>query len=196
MFQRVHPDDRDRVRAEVRARGGREKRLSIGFRIVLPDGTVKHLEIHPPTCVLRKRGTGRDCRYTDRRDGTQARRGSTAGERRRSFATTPRPPPIGFGKIGIRTTNSTLLTESCVWVRNSATATRPGVSGITLSDLETSRRNGGCLRQLLDLRRGSRSATSYILLGASVSGVNVKPAASQCLTPTENSWLSRHRLRS
>jgi PAS domain S-box-containing protein len=43
-FQRVHPDDRDRMRAEVE-RVLREKRGSLNeFRIVLPDGTVKHLE--------------------------------------------------------------------------------------------------------------------------------------------------------
>jgi PAS domain S-box-containing protein len=43
-FQRVHPSDRDRMRAEVE-RALREKRGSLSeFRIVLPDGRVKHLE--------------------------------------------------------------------------------------------------------------------------------------------------------
>ncbi|MEH2488803.1 ATP-binding protein [Bradyrhizobium sp. AZCC 2230] len=44
VLQRIHPDDRDRLDAEV-ARAVREKtRYSTAFRIVLPDGTVKHLE--------------------------------------------------------------------------------------------------------------------------------------------------------
>jgi PAS domain S-box-containing protein len=44
VFQRVHPDDRDRHRAQVQ-HALREKRgYSIAYRIVLPDGTVKHLE--------------------------------------------------------------------------------------------------------------------------------------------------------
>jgi PAS domain S-box-containing protein len=44
MWQRIHPDDRDRVREEVQE-ALREKRDFEGeFRIVLPDGTVKYLE--------------------------------------------------------------------------------------------------------------------------------------------------------
>ena len=41
--QRIHPDDRDRVHAEVRRAVG-EKRLLGRVQILLPDGTVKHLE--------------------------------------------------------------------------------------------------------------------------------------------------------
>ena len=44
VFQRIHPDDRDRVRAEVERAFGEKRGYSIGYRIVLPDGTVKHLE--------------------------------------------------------------------------------------------------------------------------------------------------------
>jgi PAS domain S-box-containing protein len=44
MFQRVHPDDRDQVRAKSE-RVLRDKRgYSHEYRIVLPDGTVKHIE--------------------------------------------------------------------------------------------------------------------------------------------------------
>jgi PAS domain S-box-containing protein len=43
MLQRVHPDDRDRVRAEAE-RSFVEEQGPLGFRIVLPDGTAKHLE--------------------------------------------------------------------------------------------------------------------------------------------------------
>jgi PAS domain S-box-containing protein len=44
VFQRIHPGDRDRLTAEVRREVGEKRRYSIGYRIVLPDGTVKHLE--------------------------------------------------------------------------------------------------------------------------------------------------------
>jgi PAS domain S-box-containing protein len=44
VFQRVHPDDRDRLNAEVQRAVGEKRTYSIGYRIVLPDGTVKHLE--------------------------------------------------------------------------------------------------------------------------------------------------------
>jgi len=47
--QRIHPDDRDRAREEGE-HAWREKRgYSIEFRILLPDGTIKHLEVsgHP-----------------------------------------------------------------------------------------------------------------------------------------------------
>jgi PAS domain-containing protein len=43
-FQRIHPEDRDRLDAEVQRALGEKRRYSIGHRIVLPDGTVKHLE--------------------------------------------------------------------------------------------------------------------------------------------------------
>jgi PAS domain S-box-containing protein len=44
VFQRIHPGDRDRLKAEVRREVVEKRRYSIGYRIVLPDGTVKHLE--------------------------------------------------------------------------------------------------------------------------------------------------------
>ena len=44
VFQRIHPDDRDRVNAEVRRAVGEKRGYSIEYRIVLPDGTVKHIE--------------------------------------------------------------------------------------------------------------------------------------------------------
>jgi PAS domain S-box-containing protein len=42
--QRIHPDDRDRHHAEVQRALGEKRGYSIAYRIVLPDGTVKHLE--------------------------------------------------------------------------------------------------------------------------------------------------------
>jgi PAS domain S-box-containing protein len=43
-LQRIHPDDRDRLNAEVERALAEKKRYSTAYRIVLPDGTVKHLE--------------------------------------------------------------------------------------------------------------------------------------------------------
>jgi PAS domain S-box-containing protein len=42
--QRVHPDDRDRHHAAMRRAWDEKRGYSIAYRIVLPDGTVKHLE--------------------------------------------------------------------------------------------------------------------------------------------------------
>src|SRR5208282_3795263 len=49
VFQRIHPDDRDRLNAEVQSAVGEKREYSTEYRIVLPDGTVKHLETigHP-----------------------------------------------------------------------------------------------------------------------------------------------------
>jgi PAS domain S-box-containing protein len=44
VLQRIHPEDRDRLNAEVERALGEKKRYSTAYRIVLPDGTVKHLE--------------------------------------------------------------------------------------------------------------------------------------------------------
>jgi PAS domain S-box-containing protein len=44
VLQRIHPDDRERLNAVVERALGEKKRYSAAYRIVLPDGTVKHLE--------------------------------------------------------------------------------------------------------------------------------------------------------
>jgi PAS domain S-box-containing protein len=44
VLQRIHPDDLDRLNAEVERALGEKRRYSTAYRIVLPDGTVKHLE--------------------------------------------------------------------------------------------------------------------------------------------------------
>ena len=44
MWQRIHPDDRDRVREEVQEALRQKRDFAAEFRIVLPDGTVKYLE--------------------------------------------------------------------------------------------------------------------------------------------------------
>jgi PAS domain S-box-containing protein len=44
VIQRVHPDDRNRHRAAVQRALDEKRGYSIAYRIVMPDGTVKHLE--------------------------------------------------------------------------------------------------------------------------------------------------------
>jgi PAS domain S-box-containing protein len=44
VFQRIHPDDRDRLNAEVQRAVSERRDYSAAYRIVLPDGTIKHLE--------------------------------------------------------------------------------------------------------------------------------------------------------
>jgi PAS domain S-box-containing protein len=44
VLQRIHPDDQNRHHAEVQRAVDEKRGYSIGYRIVLPDGTVKHLE--------------------------------------------------------------------------------------------------------------------------------------------------------
>ena len=44
VLQRIHPDDRDRLNAEVERALSEKRRYSTAYRIVLPDGTVKHLK--------------------------------------------------------------------------------------------------------------------------------------------------------
>jgi PAS domain S-box-containing protein len=44
VIQRIHPDDRNRLNAEVERALDEKRRYSAAYRIVLPDGTVKHLE--------------------------------------------------------------------------------------------------------------------------------------------------------
>jgi PAS domain S-box-containing protein len=44
VFQRIHPDDRDRVLDEAQEALRQKRDYTIEFRIVLPDGTLKYLE--------------------------------------------------------------------------------------------------------------------------------------------------------
>ena len=45
MLRRIHPDDRDRVNEKVQEAVRQKTDLAIEFRILLPDGTVKYLEV-------------------------------------------------------------------------------------------------------------------------------------------------------
>jgi PAS domain S-box-containing protein len=44
MWQRIHPDDRERVREEVQEALRQQRDFTAEFRILLPDGTVRYLE--------------------------------------------------------------------------------------------------------------------------------------------------------
>src|SRR5882757_8863985 len=44
VLERIHPDDRDQLNAEVERALVEKRRYSTAYRIVLPDGTVKHLQ--------------------------------------------------------------------------------------------------------------------------------------------------------
>ena len=44
VLQRIHPDDRERVNVETEEALRQERDFALDFRIVLPDGTVKHIE--------------------------------------------------------------------------------------------------------------------------------------------------------
>ena len=44
VFQRIHPDDRDQLNAAVQRAVSEKRGYSAAYRIVLPDGTIKHLE--------------------------------------------------------------------------------------------------------------------------------------------------------
>jgi len=44
LLQRIHPDDRDRVDAEIQAALRQQRDYELEFRIVRPDGTIKYLE--------------------------------------------------------------------------------------------------------------------------------------------------------
>jgi PAS domain S-box-containing protein len=44
VFERIHAGDRDRLSAEVQRAVTEKRGYSIGYRIVMPDGTVKHIE--------------------------------------------------------------------------------------------------------------------------------------------------------
>jgi PAS domain S-box-containing protein len=44
VLERIHPGDRDRLNAEVERALDEKRRYSVAYRIVLPDGAVKHIE--------------------------------------------------------------------------------------------------------------------------------------------------------
>ena len=72
-WQRIHPDDRDRVRAEVLEALRQKREYVVEFRIVLPDGTVKHLESTGHPLLAADGEPGEIVAYARRCDGTRTR---------------------------------------------------------------------------------------------------------------------------
>jgi PAS domain S-box-containing protein len=81
--QRIHPDDRDRVREVIRKALHQEGEHAVEFRIVLPNGTVKHIETisHP---LLPKHGETVEIVATHV-DVTERRRAQEQSERLRQL---------------------------------------------------------------------------------------------------------------
>jgi PAS domain S-box-containing protein len=152
VFQRIHPVDRDRVRAESRRALGEKKGYSVGYKIVLPDGTVKHLDsISEP--VLSASGElieviATQIDVTERKRAEQALRESEA--KFRDYAETASD---WFWEIG-PDYKFTLLTENAF---GSNTLNRIGAACWDHAlDLETEAEKWRLVRETLDSRRPFR----------------------------------------
>ena len=143
----------------------REKRdYKLEYRIVLPDGTVKHIEANRSSQVLRKRRTHRGCQHDRRRDGTQARRASTAGERGEVPRLTLRLASDWFCEIG-PDYKFTLLSENAF---GSGAADRIGTACWDHAlDLETEPEKWRLLRETVDSRKPFRD---FVYRGMSSDG--------------------------
>jgi PAS domain S-box-containing protein len=168
-WQRIHPDDVDRVNEAIE-RGLREKRsFANEFRIILPDGTVKHVEaINDPAFsasgeLLEIVATGID--VTERKRAEQTLRESDA--RFRDYAETASD---WFWEIG-PDYKFTHLTE------NAFGSTAAGRIGSTCwdhaLDLETEPEKWRCVRAILDSRQPFRDFV-YRGLGSNGSPIYVR----------------------
>jgi PAS domain S-box-containing protein len=81
VFQRIHPDDREQMRAEIQSVVSEKKRLLGRVQNRAPRWNDQTSRNNRPTYILRKRRTSRDCHYSDRCDRAQTRRGSLSGKR-------------------------------------------------------------------------------------------------------------------
>jgi PAS domain S-box-containing protein len=152
VWQRIHPDDLDRVNENIE-HGVREKRsFANEFRLMLPDGTVKHIEaINYPVVsasgeLLEIVVTGID--VTDRKRAEQALRESEA--KFRDYAETASD---WFWEIGPEY-KLTLLTENAF---GSRAAGRIGTACWDHAlDLETEPEKWRLLRQALEFRKPFR----------------------------------------
>ena len=80
VAQRIHPDDRERVHEEARRAVLQKRDYKLEYRIRITRWNHQKHRSDRSSQVLRKRRTSRGCQYTHRCNGTQARRGSIAGE--------------------------------------------------------------------------------------------------------------------
>jgi PAS domain S-box-containing protein len=152
VFQRIHPDDRDRIRAGSQRALGEKQGYSVGYKIVLPDGTAKHLDsISEP--VLSASGElieviATQIDVTERKRAEQALRESEA--KFRDYAETASD---WFWEIG-PDYKFTLLTENA-FVSN--TLNRIGTACWDHAlDLETEAEKWRLVRETLDSRKPFR----------------------------------------
>ena len=167
--QRMHPDDWDRVEENI-GRGVHEKRsVANEFRIILPDGTIKHVEA--TNCpvfsasgeLLEIVGTGID--VTERKRTEQALRDSEA--KFRDYAETASD---WFWEIG-PDYKFTLLTENAF---GSPPAGRIGTAYWDHAlDLETESEKWRLLRATFDARKPFRDFV-YCVLGGNGSPIHVR----------------------
>jgi PAS domain S-box-containing protein len=169
VFQRIHPGDRDWLNAEVRRAVDEKRRYSIGYRILLPDGTVKHLEtIGQPVFsasgdLVEIFATQTD--VTERKRAEEALRESEA--KFRDYAETASD---WFWEIG-PDYKFTLLTENAF---GSRPAGRIGAACWDHAlDLETEPEKWRLVRETLDSRRPFRDFV-YSALGGNGSPMYVR----------------------
>jgi PAS domain S-box-containing protein len=152
VFQRIHPDDRDRVYKETQEALRQKRDYKVDFRIVLPEGTVKHLEaighhlFSADGELVQVVGTNID--VTDRKHAEQALRESEA--RFRDYAETASD---WFWEIG-PDYKFTLLTENAF---GSDSADRIGTTCWDHAlDLETEPEKWRLVQAALDSRQPFR----------------------------------------
>jgi PAS domain S-box-containing protein len=169
VFQRIHPGDRDWLKAEVWRAVGEKRRYSIAYRILLPDGTVKHLEtIGQPVFSASGKlveifATQTD--VTERKRAEEALRESEA--KFRDYAETASD---WFWEIG-SDYKYTLLTENAF---GSSAADRIGKGWWDHAlDLETEPEKWGLVWETLDSRKPFRDFV-YRILGGNGSPMYVK----------------------
>jgi PAS domain S-box-containing protein len=182
VWQRIHADDRNRVRAQVEDAQSGKGGFSSEFRIVLPDGTVKYVEsIRQP--VFSTNGelievVATQIDVTERKRAEQALRESEG--KFRDYAETASD---WFWEIG-PDYKFTLLTENAF---GSGSQNRIGTAcWDSALDLETEPEKWRLILAALDSRQPFRDFV-YRVLSGSGSPMYVKASGKPVSTPLENS---------